>query len=595
MCSTRRFPTCAAWLALAVTASAQSTIVVSVDSAGLQGNGHSYASALAAGGRYVAFESQAANLVAGDTNGVPDVFVRDLLLGATERVNVDSSGAQGDGTALDFVISGPALTPDGRYVAFEGFATNLVAGDTNALNDIFVRDRVLGTTERVSVDSAGAQSDGDSFGPALSADGRFVAFVSYAANLVAGDTNATPDVFVRDRLLGTTVRASVDSAGAQGSGASVHAALSSDGRYVAFQSNSSNLVPGDGNGTSDAFVHDLQSATTECVSVDPLGATGNGTTLRPVLSADGRFVAFASQAGTLVAGDTNLVIDVFVRDRLLATTVRVSVGPGGAQGNNHCGASYAPALTADGRFVAFDGTASNLVAGDSNGSADVFVHELSSGVTERASVDGAGTQGNNVSARASISADGRYVAFDTYATNLGAGDVNGFRDVLLRDREPALATFCYGDGFDASHTSACPCGNTGALGRGCAHSFDPGGARLTADGSPGADDVVLASSSTPVSSFTLFLQHDALGDAVFHDGVLCAGGTLVRLRGRAAVAGQAWFPNSNFDSSITLSQRGGVFPGQGVRRYYAAWYRNASPSFCPPATANVTNGLLVDW
>ena len=157
--------------------------------------------------------------------------------------------------------------------------------------------------------------------------------------------------------------------------------------------------------------------------------------------------------------------------------------------------------------------------------------------------------------------------------------------------------FCFADGSMGDHTTLCPCGNNGTTGNGCAHSANAGGANLEATGRVVDDDIVLHSQFEPASSFTLFLQHDAAGDAVFHDGVLCAGGSLVRLRGRAAVAGEAFFPNSNFanDSTTTLSQRGGVFVGQGARRYYAAWFRNASTTFCPPATANVTNGWQVDW
>jgi len=157
--------------------------------------------------------------------------------------------------------------------------------------------------------------------------------------------------------------------------------------------------------------------------------------------------------------------------------------------------------------------------------------------------------------------------------------------------------FCAGDGSLSDHTTACPCANDGAPGRGCGHSFDAGGALISASGAPATDDVVLRTSATPASAFTLFMQHDALDDRVFHDGVLCAGGTLIRLRGRNAVAGQAFFPNSAFpnDATLTLSQRGGVVPGSGARRYYAGWFRNASTTFCPPATANVTNGFQIDW
>jgi len=157
--------------------------------------------------------------------------------------------------------------------------------------------------------------------------------------------------------------------------------------------------------------------------------------------------------------------------------------------------------------------------------------------------------------------------------------------------------FCFGDGLLVDHTTACPCANDGITGRGCAHSFDPSGASIGWTGQVSADTVVLETNFTPSTSFTLFMQHDAAGDTIFHDGVLCAGGTLTRLRGRNAVAGQAFFPNSNFanDSTLTLSQRGGVIVGSGATRYYAGFYRNASTTFCPPATANVTNGLRIVW
>jgi len=163
---------------------------------------------------------------------------------------------------------------------------------------------------------------------------------------------------------------------------------------------------------------------------------------------------------------------------------------------------------------------------------------------------------------------------------------------------PNPVAFCAGDGTQTDHTTTCPCGNDATTpGNGCGHSFDPGGANLSWTGIPANDDVVLGSSLTPVSSFTLFMQHDTPADAVFHDGVICAGGTLVRLRGRNAVAGAATFPNTNFpnDATLTLSQRGQVIVGSGAVRFYSAFYRNASTTFCPPATANVTNGVQITW
>jgi len=157
--------------------------------------------------------------------------------------------------------------------------------------------------------------------------------------------------------------------------------------------------------------------------------------------------------------------------------------------------------------------------------------------------------------------------------------------------------FCASDGTLVDHTTPCPCGNTGGTGRGCANSIEPLGALITATGTTGSNNVVLTAAGMPLTAFSLFIQHNALADAVFHDGVICAGGTLVRLRGRGAVGGVATFPNTTFpeDATLTLSSRGGVTVGSGARRYYAAFYRNASTTFCPPATANVTNGWILDW
>src|SRR4051794_24467034 len=207
---------------------ATTTERASVSSAGTEGNGPSARfggdTAVTANGRFVAFGSEASNLVAGDVNGAKDIFVRDRLSGSTERVSVSTSGQE-----ANVGSGGPSLSADGRYVAFSSAASNLVAGDTNARNDTFVRDRQSGTTERVSLSSAGAEGDNLSGAPAISSDGRFVAFWSYASNLVAGDTNGQSDVFLRDRQSGTTERISVSTAGAQGDGLSQVPTISGDG------------------------------------------------------------------------------------------------------------------------------------------------------------------------------------------------------------------------------------------------------------------------------------------------------------------------------------------------------------------------------
>src|SRR5438094_565922 len=302
-------------------AGAQTTVRVSVASDGTEGNDVSLGSALSADGRFVAFDSAATDLVAGDTNGVSDVFVHDRQTGTTERVSVASDGAQGNGSSglVTFAFP-PALSADGRFVAFVSFATNLVASDTNGATDVFVHDRQTGTTERVSVASDGTEGNAASAGATLAADGRFVAFHIAATNLVAGDTNGTTYVVVHDRQTATTERASAN-------GFSAGPALSADGRFVAFHSTATNLVAGDTNGATDVFVHDRQTGTTERVSGASDGTQGNDASAGPALSADGRLVAFHSSATNLVAGDANRAYDVFVHDRAVSTTTTSTTQP----------------------------------------------------------------------------------------------------------------------------------------------------------------------------------------------------------------------------------------------------------------------------
>ncbi len=408
-------------------ASSGSTERVSVDTAGNEGDNDSYEPAVSADGRYVAFQSYASNLVAGDTGGYRDVFVHDRQTGATERVSVSTGGAQADGDSrID------AISADGRFVAFSSYATNLVAGDTNNMRDAFVHDRQTGVTERVSVGATSNEGNGESRGSAISADGRFVAFHSFASNLVAGDTNGLADVFVRDRQAGTTVRVSGDASGNQGNGDSSWPAMSADGRYVAFESSASNLVAGDTNSKRDIFVHDRQTGATERVSVGTSGSQGNGDSLDPTISADGRYVAFYSFASDLVPGDTNSKSDIFVHDRQTGATERVSVGTSGKQAN---GDSHKPAISADGRFVAFQTLASNLATGDINSTYDVFVYDRQTGTTERLSVGLTGGGGDGFSQWPAMSADGRYVAFQSVASNLVAGDTNDEADIFVRTLE----------------------------------------------------------------------------------------------------------------------------------------------------------------
>jgi len=417
---------------LASSAPAQTTTRVSVSSSGEQADHESRSPAVSRDGRFVAFSSFASNLVPGDTNARLDVFVHDRQAGTTRRVNVDSAGSQANLGGGGYV--GVSLSADGRYVAFDSYSTNLVPGDTNDCQDVFVHDLHTGQTTRVSVDSAGAEGNSHSVTPALSADGRYVAYHGTSTNLVPGDLNgAHSDVFVHDRITGLTTRVSVNSAGVQANLSSVGAVISSDGRVVAFSSDATNLVAADANGCRDVFVHDRQSGTTIRASVDSAGAEGNlrsGEDWHISISGDGRHVAFHSEAFNLVTGDTNGDLDCFVHDLQTGQTSRISVDSAGVEGN---GPSAAPFISDSGRFVSFGSNAANLVPGDTNGSYDIMVHDRLTGRTSRASLDFAGRQSGSWSGYSSLSADGRVVAFLSYAT-LVTGDTNGTHDVFVRDQ-----------------------------------------------------------------------------------------------------------------------------------------------------------------
>ncbi len=413
-------------------ASAQIMERVSVDSAGTQGNNFSTDSSLSEDGRFVAFHSAATNLVPGDTNGAFDVFVHDRSTGVTTRVSVDSAGIEGNGLSLF-----PALSNDGRFVTFHSAATNLDPAATDTTLDIYRHDRQTGAT--ILVSRSVADGNLDSFWPRVSADGQLVVFVSAATNLVGGDTNGTLDVFVRDLVAGTTSRVSVDSAGNQGTGTSQVPDISSDGRFVVFESTSPNLVPGDDNGFQDIFVHDRQTGQTTRVSVSTGGTASNGISRFPTISDGGRYVAFESEASNLVAGDTNLQTDLFVHDRQSGVTERISVATGGGQAS---GASQFPVISSTGDFIILPSRAPDLVLGDTNGSLDFFVRDQSTGTTARLSQADDGTQADRFMPLplllGAISADETTVSFLGDATNLVPGDTNNTFDTFVRPLSATL-------------------------------------------------------------------------------------------------------------------------------------------------------------
>jgi len=406
-------------------ANSTTTYRITVSPDGLQVSGYTETPRLSADGRYVAFMSAAPDLVGGDTNGVSDVFVRDLDAGLTRLVSVSSSGEQ-----ANLESYGPAISADGRYVAFVTDASNLVPGDTNGATDVFMRDLATGVTQRVSVNSSGHQQNGFyTSAPGISADGRYVVFASNASNLVRGDTNGYEDVFRHNVNTGVTRRVSVSSSGQQANYVSDYPVISGSGGYVAFVSNASNLVPGDGNGVFDVFRHNMKTGLTRRMSVNSNNHGGRWPSYSPAISDNGRYVAFSSRASNLVAGDTNEMSDVFLRDPVTGVTQRVSVSSSGQQGGLSSGG---PMLSPGGHRVAFVSDAWNLVPGDTNGFSDVFVRNLQTGTTRRVSLTWDGHQADDDSYHAGLCADWRLVVFISRASNLVPGDTNDTQDVFAR-------------------------------------------------------------------------------------------------------------------------------------------------------------------
>jgi hypothetical protein len=397
----------------------------SINSNGEQGNDSSFGASLSADGGYLAFASHATNFVEGDTNASQDIFVRDMQTGIVTRVSVDSNGVQGNGGSYPTL----SLSADGRYIAFSSLASNLVSDDTNEIFDIFLHDMQTGVTTRVSVDSNGVQANNGSANSYIAADGRYIVFESDATNLVPGDTNGIADIFLHDMQTGVTTRVSVDSNGMEANNYSSLPSISADGRYISFYSYASNLVSGDTNQTLDIFLHDMQTGSTTRMSVDSNGAEANGSSYSSSsISADSRYVAFGCSATNLVPGDTNGVNDIFVHDTQTGVTTRVSVDSNGVQAND---GSFFPSISADGRYIAFASGATNLVQNDNNGVFDIFVHDMQTGITTRVSVNTSGVEANSHSTNLFLSADGNYVAFESDATNLVQNDTNLRTDVFV--------------------------------------------------------------------------------------------------------------------------------------------------------------------
>ncbi len=416
---------------IATFSAANASEMMSVNADGTDGgNFQSGSPVICADGWYVAFESLASNLGPPDTNGYKDIYVRNRKTDTTILVSINADGTNGgNGNS-----SSPVCSANCRYVAFESSAYNFGPTDTNGATDVYVRDLFTGTTTLVSVNAAGTNSGNlESGSPAISPSGRYVAFHSRATNLMP-DATVGQQVYVRDLFTGTTTLVSInaDETGA-GNGWSGQPVISDNGRYVVFGSNANNFGPPDVGYDEDLYVRDLVSKTTRLVSVNFDGTDGGNQMSRfPVISAGGQYVAFVSWASNLGHSDTNGISDIYVRDLIGGTTTLVSANASGTDAGN--GWSNSPVISADGRYIVFESVANNFGPNDTNGTIDVYMHDLIIGLTSLVSVNATGTDSGNLGATSpAISADGRYVAFQSFSNDLGPTDTNWNADIYVRN------------------------------------------------------------------------------------------------------------------------------------------------------------------
>ena len=507
------------------TKAADAVSLISVNRTGsAAGNGDSVNADLSASGRFIVFSSEASDLVANDNNNHGDVFLRDLLTGTTILISADSTGA-GSGNNDSF---GAVISADGRFVVFTSVASNLVPNDNNGLPDLFIHNLATRTTALVSINRTNTGSGNgltlSSVDPAITPDGRFVVFYSAAGDLVANDSNNVTDLFVRDVLQGTTRLVSINTGGnAGGAGFPFTPAISADGRFITFQSDANDLVANDaarpgGNQDGDIFVRDMALGTTRLVSVNRFGTgSANAASRFASMSADGRFIVFVSFASDLVVNDINAYADVYLRDTIAGTTTLVSVNTAGATSSSPSNAIGIPAINADGRFVAFASFAGGLVVNDTNNRTDVFRRDLQAGVTTLVSRNNAGTTGgNNDSQKPLISSDGRFVIFESLATDLvAASDSNGRTDIFARDLQVGATTL-------VSVNTAGASGNNSSIqaavsGDGQSVAFESIASDLAANDANGFSDIFIRAGALPTTP--TLLTDDTSGRAIALDSV----------------------------------------------------------------------------
>jgi uncharacterized repeat protein (TIGR01451 family) len=384
---------------------------------GTKGDSDSVDASLSADGAAVAFTSFATNLDAGDTDDLSDVYLKDLPTGDLKLASTAGDGTKGNASSFD-----PSLSSDGTAVAFDSFATNLDAADQDAFADIYVKDLGTGNLVLASTATDGTKGNGDSIIPSLSADGRKVGFLSSSTNLDPADTDPTWDVYVKDVATGAISLASTADDGTKADADSSDPSLSAHGTRVAFWSYAANLDPADTDTVADLYVKDLVSGDIALASTTAGGTKGDGDSSSPSLSADGMTVAFFSHATDLDPADPDAGADVYVKDLTTGQLMLASTSDDGTKGD---GDSASPSLSADGSTVAFHSNASNLDPGHTDHSLDVYVKDLATGeLVLASSPDGV---------RPSISANGAFVAFESTSTTLDPNDTDSLADVYVRE------------------------------------------------------------------------------------------------------------------------------------------------------------------
>jgi Tol biopolymer transport system component len=420
----------------------------STDAAGNFGDASSYNPSISLDGRYVAFDSSSINLVLGDTNTFSDVFRKDLVTQEVVRCSTTATGGEvHGGDSLR-----PSISADGRYVAFQSAATDVVGASTPVRDHIYRKDLITGAIERCSLGLAGAEADGDSTRASMTPDGRYVAFRSAATNLVPLDTNTFSDIFRFDANTREIIRCSTNASGGQATGGTANwPSINASGRYVAFQSSSTDIVPGITLVGSHVYRKDLNTQAIVMCSRSAAGTEGGAASARASISGDGRFVAFYSDATNLVTDDTNIWRDIFRKDLLTNDVVRVSLSAAGAQADN---ASEVCSISASGRFVAFQSLATNLVTPGTNGFRHIFRKDLLTRDIVLCSTSAAAVQADADSDDPELSPDGKYVAFESVATNLTGGATGGFWHIYRKELEVTYPNWYLAEGTTAWGFSA---------------------------------------------------------------------------------------------------------------------------------------------